>query len=389
MLRARLADARFFWDEDRKTGLEGRVKGLADVVYLGGLGDNSQRAERLVSLSREIAGMMGLADEQADHAARAAGLCKADLLTALVGEFPTLQGIVGRELALLEGEPEAVADAIADHYRPVGASDRAPTAPASVALALADKLDVIAGCFSLGLLPTGSQDPYALRRNALGVLLILTENDLRLDLGELVGVAAAALEAQGPKLSGKQLKMPAAQVMEFFRDRLYHAALEHGMSHEMVRAALATGFSEAPCGAPVKGNVPEFWKRMEALAACASQDWWPKLSELVDRTYRIQRDMTDPPALRNELLQDNEEVELARLLAAEREEITALFGQGFYVEGAELYCRRFADTVHEFFEQVFVNVDDAGVRANRKALCGQVYHLFADRFADLCASLDA
>ncbi len=383
VLRARLADGKFFWDEDRRRALSERVPRLGGVVFLGGLGDNLQRTERLVDLSGRIAEMMGLAQEQTAQARRAAYLCKADLLTGLVGEFPSLQGKVGRELALQEGEPSAVADAIAEHYRPAGADDDLPSTPEGAALALADKLDVICGCFALGRLPSGSPDPFALRRNALGVLRILAEERAAPALSTLVEAARDVLEAQAGQLSDEALRVPVEQVLEFFRARLYHASVERGFAHDAVLATLSVGFDHATPQEGLNHNVRGFWQRLEALAECAGRPWWPALVELVDRTYRIQRDLDGPCEVRQELLAQDEERDLAVRLAEQKDAVAALFDEGRLVEAAELYAKALAGPVHEFFEQVFVNVDDEAVRRNRKSLCGEVYHLFADSFADL------
>lgn len=383
VLKARLEDARFFWQEDRRTPLGERVPLLEHVVYLGGLGNNLQRTERLQGLTGGIARQMGLTDEQVEQAGRAAYLCKADLLTGLVGEFPGLQGVVGRELALADGEQAPVADAIAEHYRPAGADDELPSGPVSVALALADKLDVIAGCFALGLLPSGSQDPYALRRNALGILLILEKKGLDLDLRELERMAAEALAAQAEELKFEDFKVPSAEVREFFRDRLYHAAVDRGFAHDLIRATLAVGFDGEAPDAKANCNVRDFWKRLAALRECSERDWWPALVELVDRTFRIQRDVRGGADVREELLKEPEENELWLAYQGCRDEVAALFGREQYVEAAERYCTELARKVHVFFDRVFVNVEDAPLRNNRKSLCGLIYRLFAERFADL------
>jgi glycyl-tRNA synthetase beta chain len=367
VLIARLDDARFFWEHDSGRPLDELVGMLAHVVFLADLGNNLQRTERLGELAGSIAAKLG--GVNADHVERAARLCKADLLTGLVGEFPSLQGVVGREIALAQGEPEAVARAIAEHYLPAGADDALPQTPEGSALALADKLDVITGCFAVGLLPSGSQDPYALRRNALGILLIIERNGLDLSLAELVGMARAIHARAGIECSDEA----AGKIAEFFRDRLYHAAIDRGFRHDFVRAVLASG----------SDDVVDFWARLAALAECGKQQWWPALVELVDRTYRIQRDAGDIREVKPELLADAEEKDVAEALAAHHDEIAALFGAGDYEAAAERYCEVFAERVHEFFEKVFVNVDDEAVRLNRKSLCGRVYRLFADHFADL------
>ena len=368
VLLARLDDAQFFWEHDRRRSLDELVPRLADVVFLGGLGNNLQRTERLVELGARIAGALG-PQVSVEHVKRAAYLCKADLLTGLVTEFPSLQGVVGRELARAAGEAIPVAEAIAEHYLPAGADGALPATLEGCALAVADKLDVIVGCFSLGLLPSGSQDPYALRRNALGVLLILEEKGLGLRLGELVDMAREVAAAHGIQCDAEA----AAKVLEFFRDRLYHAAIERGYRHDFVRAVLAAGFDD----------VKDFWTRLGALAECAGRIWWPALVELVDRTYRIQRDAERIVAVRAELLQEPLEKELAAAIKHHHDAIADLFERGEYTEAAERYSSAFAQLVHDFFEQVFVNVEDEAVRLNRKSLCAVIYRLFADRFADL------
>jgi glycyl-tRNA synthetase beta chain len=368
VLMARLEDARFYWEHDRERGLEPLVPRLEGVVFLGGLGDNLQRTDRLEELAAGIARSLG-EGVNVEHVRRAARLCKADLLTGLVGEFPGLQGVVGRELARTAGEPEPVARAVAEHYLPAGADDDLPASLEGSALALADKMDVIVGCFSLGLLPSGSQDPYALRRNALGVLLIVEERGLAIRLSELVQGARAVARAHGIECSDEA----AGRVREFFRDRLYHAAIERGFRHDFVRAVLAVGFDD----------VRDFWVRLAALAECAERDWWPALVELVDRTYRIQRDAERIEAVREELLAEPLELELAAALKAHAGEVAAMFQAGDYVAAAKRYCTAFARPVHDFFEEVFVNVEDEALRLNRKSLCGSVYHLFAKTFADL------
>ncbi len=377
VLLARLEDARFYWEHDRGRKLEDLVERLRDVVFLAGLGDNLQRTERLEGLSVRIARAMGRGGGEASvgHVRRAAHLCKADLLTGLVGEFPSLQGVVGRELALRQGEPEPVARAIAEHYLPAGADDGLPESPEGCALALADKLDVIVGCFALGLLPKGSQDPYALRRNALGILLIIEQKGLQLHLGELVEMARVV--AAGHEINCDE--ETAGQIREFFRDRLYHAALERGFRHDHVRAVLTAGFDD----------VLDFWRRLEALQKCARRNWWPDLVELVDRTYRIQRDVDRVAPVEEDLLEEPLEKQLAAALREHRPQIAGLFADGDYVAAADRYCSTFARPVHDFFEEVFVNVEDEAVRRNRKSLCAWIYRLFAERFADLYLLEDA
>ena len=178
VLRARLADARFFWDQDRKVSLADRVPALGDIVFHAKLGSLTEKVSRLQSLAVEIARHVPGADR--DRVRSAARLAKADLVTGMVGEFPELQGIMGRYYALNDGEHAEVAEAVAEHYAPLGPNDRCPSAPVSVAVALADKIDTLVGFFAIGEVPTGSKDPFALRRAALGVIRLIVENRVRL-----------------------------------------------------------------------------------------------------------------------------------------------------------------------------------------------------------------
>jgi glycyl-tRNA synthetase beta chain len=222
VLAARLSDARFFWSEDRRKPLEAWLEPLAGVVFHARLGPMADRVERLANLARWIAPHIG-ADP--DEAARAGRLAKADLATGMVGEFPELQGIMGGYYAAASGESEAVAAAIADHYRPQGPSDRVPNAPVSIAVALADKVDLLATFFSIGEAPTGSRDPFGLRRAALGIIRIVTENRLSVSLRELF--AASGYPDNG--------------LEAFAADRLKGLLRDRGARHDLADAVLALG----------------------------------------------------------------------------------------------------------------------------------------------------
>jgi glycyl-tRNA synthetase beta chain len=222
VLAARLEDARYFWEEDRRLSLEDRLGALAGITFHGKLGSMLERVARLEVLTRAIAPKVGA---EATLALAAARLAKADLTTAMVGEFPELQGIMGGYYAKAEGLDPAIAAAVADHYKPQGPSESAPVAPVTIAVALADKLDTILAFFSIGEKPTGSRDPFALRRSALGVIRIILDNRLRLPLGEII--AASPFPADG--------------VMDFFADRLKVLLRERGARHDLVDAVFAIG----------------------------------------------------------------------------------------------------------------------------------------------------
>jgi len=218
VLRARLADAKFFWDQDRKTTLEARLPALAEIVFHAKLGTVADRVARIATLAGELAAFVPGTDRATVE--RAARLAKADLVSGMVGEFPELQGTMGAYYARHEGLPEAVATAIADHYAPAGAADRCPTTPVSVALALADKLEILTSFWSVGEKPTGSRDPFALRRAALGVIRLVLENRLRLPLGRFAGTG---------------------DLLDFFAERLKVQARESGVRHDVVDSVFAAG----------------------------------------------------------------------------------------------------------------------------------------------------
>jgi glycyl-tRNA synthetase beta chain len=236
VLRARLSDAKFFWDEDRKVKLADRLDALKGIVFHAKLGTQHERVERFAKLAGEIAGKIGADPKKAERAAR---LAKADLTTGVVGEFPELQGVMGRYYALHDKEDAEIADAVRDHYKPVGPSDAVPTAKIAIAVALADKLDALTGFFAAGEKPTGSGDPFALRRAALGVIRIVIENGLRLPL------------------------TVADDLLVFFADRLKVALKEKGVRHDLIDAVFALGHED---------DLVRLVARVEALQAFLKTD---------------------------------------------------------------------------------------------------------------------
>lgn len=237
VLRARLADAAFFYHEDRLVSLSSRVEGLKKVVYQEELGTLYDKTRRLVALVQHLGMLLGVSPEEAEAASRAALLSKADLLTSMVYEFPELQGVMGREYALKDGEPEAVAAALYEQYLPRFAGDKLPeTAPGRI-LSIADKIDNLVGCFGIGLIPTGSQDPYALRRQALGICHIVLEGGLRFSLSDLIHWVHAEYQGRLKRGAGEVL----ADLAEFFKQRLRVIFGERGVLPEVTEAVLAAG----------------------------------------------------------------------------------------------------------------------------------------------------
>src|SRR5690606_6254776 len=239
VLRARLSDARFFFDEDRKVPLAERVPQLDRVTFQQKLGSVGDKVRRIRSLALYLAERLGLSAAQRAHAERAAELCKADLVTGMVGEFPDLQGVMGREYARASGEPEEVAVAIFEHYLPRGQQDRLPKTDAGAVVGIADRIDTIVGIFGIGKPPSGAADPFGLRRACLGIIHVAFHKGYRFSLSALVSKAVAALDGK--------LKQPAdqvrAQVLDFFRARL-KSLLAERLPVEVVEAVLAAGFDD-------------------------------------------------------------------------------------------------------------------------------------------------
>ncbi|MDP1753755.1 MAG: glycine--tRNA ligase subunit beta [Reyranella sp.] len=349
VLRARLSDAKFFWDQDRKVRLEDRLPALKNIVFHAKLGTQAERVGRLAKLAVEIAGHVPGADRGLVE--QAALLCKADLVTGMVGEFPELQGIIGRYYALSEELPMAVADAIGDHYAPAGPNDRCPDAPVSIAVALADKLDALVSFWSIGEKPTGSRDPFALRRAALGVIRMVVENKIRLPLRNF---------------------FKADDLMAFFAERLKVQMREKGVRHDVVDAVFALGNED---------DLVRLLARVEALQSFLGSDAGKNLLTAYGRAANIVRaeEKKDkglaariagaPDVV---LLEQIEEKAVVSALAdVERTKGPALKAEDFAGAMAALAVLR--APIDAYFEKVTVNVTDRPeLRLNRLKLLNQI-----------------
>jgi glycyl-tRNA synthetase beta chain len=344
VLRARLSDAKFFWDEDRKRTLDSRVDDLKGIVFHAKLGTQYERVERIVALAGEIAAKIG-ADVQ--KAKRAARLAKADLTSGVVGEFPELQGVMGRYYALHDREDAEVADAARDHYKPVGPSDAVPTNKIAIAVALADKLDLLTAFFAVGEKPTGSGDPFALRRAALGFIRIALENRLR-----LVWI----------NFDSKFLNKSWNDVLFFFIDRLEVALRDRGVRHDLINAAFLATLDES--------DFTRLVARVEALQAFLKTDDGTNLLAGYKRAANIlkaeeKKDgiiYSDPTSL----VVSNEPAEEAlrqRLWDARPAIDQALANEDFTAAMREMAALR--GPVDAFFDKVKVNADDPAIRLNR------------------------
>jgi glycyl-tRNA synthetase beta chain len=387
VLRARLWDAEFFWQADRCTPLAERCRALEGIVLhakLGSVGDKVQRLEELAPwLGSQLEETFGVTPHRGDYAVaqiselfqRAAALCKADLVTAMVGEFPELQGVMGRYYALHDGELPPVADAIAEHYKPAGPTERTPSAPVSVALALADKLDTLAGFFAVGERPTGSKDPFALRRAGLGVIRIVLANDLRLNLRPAVG---QALEGYGDRFDAEVRAHVSDEVLAFLADRLNVELRDSGIRHDLLDAVLAVGQDD---------DLVRLVARVHALRDFLASDVGANLFVAFKRASNILRIEEKKDGRRyggepsGDLLVEPDERALWSRLRTVRNEIDlAVSGEDW--AGAMAAVASLRGPVDAFFERVRVNADDPALRTNRLLLLNRIRDALA-RVADL------
>jgi glycyl-tRNA synthetase beta chain len=373
VIRARLSDARFFYQTDLKTKLEDRLPSFNDIIFHEKLGMQAGRIERIERLAGELAPVVG-ADVK--KAKRAAQLCKADLLTEMVGEFPELQGTMGKYYAQEQGEHEAVAHAIKDHYRPKGPDDLVPSDPVSIAVALADKLDTLVGFWAVDEKPTGSKDPYALRRAALGVIRIVLDNKLRLALEPLfsrllqnMSVVLASRAGQIQLGLGRTVVTPLeSELTSFFADRLKVQLRDQGARHDLVDAVFALEGQD---------DLLLIVRRVEALGQFLDSEDGKNLLAGYKRATNIirieekkdNRHYTGAPQAR--LYRQPEEKALAKAIeTAETEAARAVKKEDFVA--AMRAMAKLRPAVDAFFDKVTVNVDDKALRENRLKLLNQI-----------------
>ena len=366
VVRPRLADAKFFFDQDRKKSLESRVPGLAKVVYHNKLGTQGERVQRVAAIARAIADSLG-GGELANHAEQAAVLAKADLLTDMVGEFPELQGIMGRYYAQHDSLNADVADAIEDHYKPRFAGDSLPRGMVGTVVALADKLETLAGMFGIGQIPTGDKDPFALRRHALGVIRMLAEGNLDLPLDQLLnGVFALFNGVEG-------FKANQAALADFIYERLAGSLREQGYSTQEVDAVV----SQRP---QRLGDIP---KRLAAVRAFSALPEAAALAAANKRVGNILKKVegTVEANVDAALLQEAAEVALHAALVEVVPQADAAFVTGDYTESLTALAALRAP-VDAFFDGVMVNADDPALRANRLGLLAKL-HAAMNQVADI------
>ena len=373
VLSARLDDGRFFWEKDKATPLEDMAEKLSTIAFKAELGSLGDKVERVAALARELAPKVGADPDLAERAAR---LAKSDLVSEMVGEFPELQGVMGRYYALEAGEPETVADAIRDHYKPQGPSDSVPSDPVGIAVALADKLDTLVGFWAIDEKPTGSKDPFALRRAALGVVRITLANDLRLGFQGILGMSDFEFQNQkglqisdGPFVGLTKLSLDSLDLLSFFADRLKQHLRDEGQRHDLIDAVFALG----------EDDLVLITRRVEALGAFLDTEDGANLLAGYKRAANILKaeekkgDLPADLSVNDALIAKGpaEEKALAKALSDVEAAIeNPLKSEDFTAAMAELAKLR--GPVDAFFEAVMVNDEDSAVRANRLALLTKI-----------------
>jgi glycyl-tRNA synthetase beta chain len=365
VIRARLSDARFFHQTDLKTKLEDRLPGFKDIIFHEKLGSQAERIERIERLAGELAPRIGADVKEAKRAAR---LCKADLLTEMVGEFPELQGTMGKYYAQAQGEDEAVAHAIEDHYRPKGPDDLVPSEPVSLAVALADKLDALVGFWAIDEKPTGSKDPFALRRAALGIIRIVLDNEIRLSLIDATTSAASGLLETGTRHAVMNRAQLPVDLLAFFADRLKAQLREQGARHDLVDAVFALEGQD---------DLLLIVRRIEALAQFLDSEDGKNLLAGYKRATNIirieekkdGRHYTGAP--QPKLYQQAEEKALAKAIDAGKIEAAHAVQKEDFAAAMRAMAK-LRPSVDAFFDTVTVNVEDKALRENRLKLLNEI-----------------
>ncbi len=365
VLKARLADAKFFYEEDKKVPLEEMFERLKNVVFQEKLGTSYEKVMRFREIARNLA--QRLVPDKLDKVDRCALLCKADLESQMVNEFDELQGIMGREYAYLRGEDPEVAEGIFEHYLPRFSGDRLPETDAGAIVGIADRIDTIVGCFGIGLIPTGSEDPYGMRRDALGIVQVLLHKGYRIDLGELVDMALELLK--------DRIERPAEQVKEdvlnFFRQRIYHLWVSEGYRYDLVDAVLEAGFSD----------VVDAKMRLDALRDLSEEPDFESLMTTFKRVVNIIPQGFSSVQVDASLFEKDVEERLHRAVLEVERDIDRLVSSGRYKEALTALAS-LKPLVDEFFDNVLVMDKDEAKRNNRLSLLNRIARMFA-KIADL------
>ena len=370
VLRARLSDAKFFWDQDRKQKLETRIPRLAEMKFHQKLGSISEKVKRIEELAEYLALKF---NAEPELARRAGFLCKSDLMTGMVGEFPNLQGVMAGYYALEDGENSAVADALRDHYAPVGPNDKCPDSPISVAVSIADKIDTLVGFFGIDEKPTGSRDPFGLRRAALGIIRLLLENGFSLSLTKVISKSIDFYNNSGG-IDFSQKQQLAASLVEFFSERLKVYLKGQGIRHDLISAIFSNKGEDdlVRLVARVKAlrkfldtedgtNLLAAHKRAQNIVSIEEKKTREQFNENVDQT----------------LLQDTNEIALFNELTQMVREVKPLLEEERFDE-AMIILAKLRQPTDKFFEAVMVNAEDPNLRTNRLRLLSKIGHAMGE-----------
>jgi glycyl-tRNA synthetase beta chain len=368
VLSARLSDAKFFFEEDIKTHLEAKLEDLKKVTFHEKLGSVYDRSLRIQDLSAALARALLLKSEQIENIKRIAFLSKADLVTHMVGEFSSLQGMMGKEYALHHGESEMVAQGIYEHYLPRYAGDSLPTTTEGAIVSLADKFDLIISCFSIGLIPTGSADPYALRRAAQGIVSIVLDKDMDLDLDGIFAKAGALL-MKGSGVESIDAKKLKNSVMDFIGLRLRNVMLEEGIRYDLADAALGSFHS-----------IADAYKKAKALDIVKDMGWFKGVVMTADRVRRLAVNATRDSVATAEFT-DEEEGKLAYIYTKVREKVQHELDRKDFL-AALRRLQELTTPVDDYFVKVMVMHEDPKLRSNRLAMLKVLEHLYL-KVADL------
>ena len=368
VLRARLADAQFFYQSDVKVLFGPWNERLRGVLFQAALGTMAEKIQRVMKIGAYVAGLVSTDSAFHERVVRAAGLCKADLVSQVVVEFPKLQGIMGRVYATFSREPADVASAIEEHYRPTYSGGPLPETVTGAVLAIADKIDSICGCFSVGLVPTGASDPYALRRQGIGIINIMLDQGLSIPLKDMIVKSLALFSEKSPK----NVAETAENVLTFLKNRMSRQLVEEGCSKDVIAAVVSAGVE----------TVPEVWSRVNALERLKGAPDFEPLAVSFKRVVNIIRKAEgfEGVVVDKQLFEHPSEHDLSAAFMDVRQRALAHLEEGRFEEGL-LEIASLRDCVDAFFDGVLVMAEDKNVRLNRLALLGNIAELF-DKFAD-------
>ncbi len=368
VLRARLADAKFFFDEDKKNGLDKNVEKLKHVVFQETLGTIYDKTERIKKNCEYIAAALNIEGKQKENLMRAAQLSKADLVTGMVKEFTELQGIMGREYALLQGEDSEVADAVLEQYLPRSAGAETPKSINGAILAIADRIDTISGCFAIGIQPTGSQDPYGLRRQAIGIISIILESKLHISLNDLFMNAYKPFEEKG--VVKGTLEAVKTDILEFFKGRFKNALMDKGFEYDVLDSVVGAGLDDI-LDSYVKVSIISDWKKREEFNHILSS--FNRVSNLAAKAtvFDINEDLLTQP----------QEKVLANTVYEIEEEYNSYLKTRDY-ENALKLLMTLKSPIDQFFDNIMVMVEEESVRNCRLSLLSKITGMM-NHFADL------